>query len=101
MRAMTESQRVVVERLLAKGWIEPLRYRCCVYLFLPEIQSGRRGRICRDWRRKSICVTPTGNVLPGQGWNSSPAPADTKPLVFTSPSNGTNGGRARRREQSL
>lgn len=55
-----------VERLLAKGWIEPWLYRRCVYLFLPDTWHRRnRGVMVRDYRRPPIRVTPTGRILAG------------------------------------
>jgi hypothetical protein len=75
MKPMTEPQRVAVERLLSKGWIEPLRYRLCVYLFLPE-NRGREG-VVRDWSRRPIRVTPEGAILASRAGDDADAPPDS------------------------
>jgi hypothetical protein len=69
MKAMTETQRKVVERLLTKGWVEPLQYRSCVYLFLPHVTGGRQERVVRDWRRKPIRISPDGLIAAVSPWD--------------------------------
>jgi hypothetical protein len=91
MKTMTEPQRMVVERLLSKGWIEPLRFRCCVYLFLPDVSGRRQGCLARDWRRRPIRVTPAGNVLPGHTGSFEIGNMQRTPAVP-----GANQGRAKR-----
>lgn len=61
----TAEQMAVVDRLTAKGWIDPWFYRRSVFLFLPNVQAKRRGVIFRDHGRKPIRVTPRGRILAG------------------------------------
>jgi hypothetical protein len=76
MKAMTQPQRLTVERLLSKGWIEPLVYRDCVYLFLPGGSGGRKGCVVRDWSRRPIRVTPAGSIFPAQVGDAENAATD-------------------------
>lgn len=86
MKVMTEPQRRVVQRLLSKGWIEPLHYRCCVYLFLPHVRGGRQECVSRNWYRKPICVTPTGNVHSGHACDPDAEPPEGRqPNAVASP----------------
>ena len=63
---MTERQRSVVKRLLAKGWLDPWMYHRSVSLGLPLPARIRREKglgTFRDWHRPTIRVTPTGKIL--------------------------------------
>jgi hypothetical protein len=75
MKAMTPLQLAAVERLLAKGWIEPLIYRNSVYLFLPGAVGRRKEGLVRDWSRKPIRVTAAGNIHAAQVGDMESSPA--------------------------
>jgi hypothetical protein len=59
---------VQVERLFGKGWIQPLRYRDSVYLFLPSDGSGGHDDLARDWNRRPIRIAADGRVFAGPAW---------------------------------
>ncbi len=60
----TSTQVAVVEKLLAKGWMDPWVYGRSVRLGLPNVQARRMfGSVYRDWTRRGIRVTPTGRIL--------------------------------------
>lgn len=62
----TTIQSAVVDRLLAKGWIDPFPYGGVVYLYQAHPwHKKHRGVLVHDYFRKAIRVTKTGRILCG------------------------------------
>lgn len=63
---MRPAQLAAVEKLLAKGWIDPWVSGQSCFLFLPDVWHKRnRGVVFRSYHRNPIRVTPTGRILAG------------------------------------